>query len=308
MFDLTAIVGRLGLAAVAIAGAQVMASATEPVAPTAVPSPKAEIWNSEQFVFRSAILGREMLIQVSKPLRPQVGPAPAVYLLDGNLIFPMVATTATLAANLNQLGPAYFVGIGYPEQDVGHWARERGRDLIHADLTGKPEASSTTFGEGARYERFLLEELRPLIEARYAVDRDRAILAGSSMGGLFATHILINNPRAFSDYLITSPSLWADPELVAAAGKLSPGKAGRVFIGVGADEETAMVRYAESLAAALRNGASGLEVEHWAVPGENHFSAAPALFRRAWKFLLPPLPKPVSAPSNVSKLPKGPGE
>jgi predicted alpha/beta superfamily hydrolase len=40
--------------------------------------------------------------------------------------------------------------------------------------------------KGAKFQKFLLEELRPLIERRSPVDAHRAILARHSLGSLFS--------------------------------------------------------------------------------------------------------------------------
>src|SRR6185437_4614466 len=78
-------------------------------------------------------------------------------------------------------------------------------------------------GGGAAFEAFLLEDLKPFIEAHYPADPRRSVLFGHSAGGLFAANVFADRPDAFYGYVIGSASAWADPSLfarlAAAAGK-----------------------------------------------------------------------------------------
>ncbi len=60
---------------------------------------------------------------------------------------------------------------------------KRDISLLHARVEndGRPLG-----GGGAAFEAFLLDELRPFIEARYPADADNSILFGHSFGGAFA--------------------------------------------------------------------------------------------------------------------------
>jgi predicted alpha/beta superfamily hydrolase len=50
------------------------------------------------------------------------------------------------------------------------------------------------------YLRFLTEELKPAIDARYATrpERDATFIMGSSMGGLISVHALLEHPQVFA--------------------------------------------------------------------------------------------------------------
>lgn len=50
------------------------------------------------------------------------------------------------------------------------------------------------------YLKFLVEELKPTIDQRYAtrVDRDHTLIMGSSMGGLISVHALLSYPQTFA--------------------------------------------------------------------------------------------------------------
>ncbi len=265
----------------------------------------AQIWSTDQFVMHSDIVGRDFLIQVGKPLAPQAGRSPAIYLLDGNSTFGMVADMLADGGSHGDTAPAYVVGVGYPSQRVQDWYTTRVRDLTHVALTAKLLTGTvgvdraTPSGEGAKFQRFLTQELRPFIEAHYPVDPAHAILAGHSLAGLFATHVLLNDPKAFDGYIIGSPSLWADPGLLARASTFKASAPIPVFLGVGADERheiavADMTADARDLARRLDGRRSGLVLRFREFQGEGHVTMRPDFFSRALRFVLPPRKTPAS--------------
>lgn len=256
---------------------------------TASPTQRVELWNSEQFVLPSAILGRDMLIQVVKPLMPVEGKAPAVYMVDGNL-YTAFAVNPAMGAGMGEYSPAYFIGIGYVEQSARHWFRQRITDLVHApnvDLED-PRVEGVPSGGGALFQRFIVEEVRPAVESRYPIDPEKTVLSGVSLGGLFVTHVLLDQPDAFGAYLIGSPSLWAEPDLIARARSASLRGGIKVYVSAGGSEEAEHLASARALAAALRDNPSGVAVTEWIVPDEGHMGFAPAFFGQALKTVLPP--------------------
>lgn len=275
------------LALLLIWGLTTPALAQERSAPT--PVQRVELWNSEQFVLPSAILGRDMLIQVVKPLMPVEGKAPAVYMVDGNL-YTSFAVNPAMGAGMGEYAPAYFVGVGYVEQSARHWFAQRITDLVHAsdvDLED-PRVVGVPSGGGALFQRFLVEEVRPAVEGRYPIDPEKTVLYGVSLGGLFVTRVLLDQPDAFGAYLIGSPSLWAEPDLITRARSASLRGGTMVYVSAGASEEAEHLASAQALAAALRDNASGVLVTEWIVPDEGHMGFAPAFFGKALKTVLPP--------------------
>lgn len=249
-----------------------------------VPPPRAEIWNSEQFVVRSNILDRDFLIQVAKPFDAVKGKVPAVYITDGNMLFSTAAGIIASSAGKESTAPAYYIGIGYPEQDRQTWYRDRSQHLTHLDMK-----STIATGNGARFAQFIIKELQPLIERRYPIDRTRNVLVGYSFGGLFATNVLLRHPEAFATYLLGSPSIWAQPALLDLAKAFDTSATPkRVFIAIGAEEKPFMK--ARELWQALDRPGNGVTVRYWSVPDENHMTVPPAFLARALRFALPPQP------------------
>ena len=74
-------------------------------------------------------------------------------------------------------------------------------------------------GEGDRYVDFLVETLKPWVDARYRTRPDRLStgVMGSSMGGLISLHAALRRPDVFGRAGVFSPSLWFSPDAFAAA-------------------------------------------------------------------------------------------
>jgi predicted alpha/beta superfamily hydrolase len=253
----------------------------------------ATIQDTDQFVLHSKIADADFLIQVARPILlapPAAGQKwPVTYILDGTYMFGLATPLARMLALERSSQATYVVGIGFPEEEFAAYGARRTRDLIHRELpaqNGRPAA-----GGGLAFERFIKEELRPLIESRYPVDGSRSVLAGHSYGGLFAASVLANDPDAFAGYIIGSPSLQMDPSVPekvrAAAGKGH----GRVFLSVGQNEgasAAAMIGYADALEGALKAPGSGFSVSRKTFAEETHVSVAGAWIAGGLRYVLAP--------------------
>lgn len=65
-------------------------------------------------------------------------------------------------------------------------------------------------GQGVAYQAFLVERLKPFIEARYNArcEPESNALAGSSLGGLISFDLMMRHPGVFGRIGAVSPSLW----------------------------------------------------------------------------------------------------
>jgi pimeloyl-ACP methyl ester carboxylesterase len=64
-----------------------------------------------------------------------------------------------------------------------------------------------TLGGADQFLRFIVEELKPLVDARYRTN-GYSIVVGHSLGGLFVLHALVTQPGSFNSYVAIDPSLW----------------------------------------------------------------------------------------------------
>lgn len=63
-------------------------------------------------------------------------------------------------------------------------------------------------GGGDAYARMVIDEIKPLVDARYRTQPQASAIGGSSLGGLIALHIVLARPDVFSAAAIMSPSVW----------------------------------------------------------------------------------------------------
>ncbi|MFI4933502.1 MAG: alpha/beta hydrolase-fold protein [Caulobacterales bacterium] len=266
------------------------AAATPAPFPPAVAAPAvspAVQEGSQQFVVHSAKVGRDFTIVVTPPQTPALPgqKQPAIYALDSG--YGIAGQIARLSGAAAGMSGAYVVSVGYGEGQTN----DRNTDLTHHPFPS--EGGQTVGGGGPAFEAFLLEELRPQIEARYPADPNQAILFGHSLGGLFVANVLADNPQAFRAYIIGSPSVWADPTVVArVAAAAANGGGRRVYVSVGEKESAQMTDGAAQLTAALSKPGSTFVVKERVFAGENHLSYYPQLASLAFAYVLPPPPIP----------------
>jgi uncharacterized protein len=141
-------------------------------------------------------------------------------------------------------------------------------------------------GRADAFLRFLLEEARPYVAARFETASDQATLFGSSMGGLFAAWVALSEPDAFRHVIAVSPSLWWDDatvlKLEEKLARQRDDLPGKLFLGVGGLEEPEhlpfVARYklisnVRTLAERLESrGYPSLDVQAQVLGGETHTS------------------------------------
>jgi len=163
-----------------------------------------------QETIRSRITGREYRVQVWLPFDGQANEAaPVLYVMDGG------GDGGTAAAVTRLQGQAYVVAVS-PADDPGgpsfqrHGADYLRRELLHYGLEipaqGGSPAYSWAAGDGAGFQRFLLEELKPLIEQRHP-GAGASALIGEGMAGTFVLHVAADKPDAFKLYGAADPSI-----------------------------------------------------------------------------------------------------
>jgi hypothetical protein len=142
-----------------------------------------------------------------------VGPAPAngypvIYLLDGNLTFPMMQAAQKDAG----FCPVVTVGVGYPVDsglDIGRRYFDL-TPLTPPDLIPAGTNARGPLATGGRDTFFasIETELKPIIEKLAPIDRNQQTIFGHSLAGLFVLHILYTSPASFQSYVAADPSIW----------------------------------------------------------------------------------------------------
>ena len=147
---------------------------------------------------------------------------PVLYLHEGQNVFDAAAAgaewqvdeTAQRLVSAGTVEPMIIVAV-----DSGPH-----RTTDYTPTAGVIEASGSWLkppvraGGGApAYARFLVSELKPLVDARYRTRPEPAATAvgGSSLGGLVSLWLLLHHPQTFGAALVVSPSLWWDDRFAA---------------------------------------------------------------------------------------------
>jgi predicted alpha/beta superfamily hydrolase len=132
--------------------------------------------------------------------------------------------------------------------------------LIPAERLGRPVAERQGGGVAA-YARFLVEELKPLIDGRFRTRPGVADTAvgGSSFGGLASLWLALHRPQTFGAALVVSPSVWWDDRFALRdAADADPQPRPRLWVDMGTLEGEQAVVLARELVQTLgRRGWSG---------------------------------------------------
>ena len=183
------------------------------------------------------------------PGEPPAAGWPVLYLVDGNAVFATAVDAIRAQASYpkgTNVTHGLIVAIGYPTDDAyDPWRRSW-------DLSPPPGKTYPPFYEGGPEVRtgggedflcFIEDALKPMLEARFPIDRDRQTLFGHSFGGLFALYVLFRRPAAFRTLVTASPAInWEDTVIARSREALNAddwrGFTGRVLLSAG-EYETA---------------------------------------------------------------------
>ncbi len=275
------------------------------------------IIGSELHIMESQSTGRQYRITISLPLgySAAAGEAPpfhntpekwpVVYVLDGNWHFGLVTDMTRQMQSSGRTTDAIIVGIGYvhgndPMESVREPSSRRSYDLsplrdeqIEKMLLEYNKRPSST-GDAGNFLKFIKDELIPFVETNYRADPSRRILAGHSLGGLFALYCMFEAPGLFESLIIGSPALFVGnrfafqlEETFAKEHRKLPAK---VYLFVGDLEEgpnycgvTDVLR----LAAILQGrNYEGFSLAKQVIPDQTHNEVVTAGYQAGLKFAL----------------------
>lgn len=163
---------------------------------------------------------------------------PVIYLTDANYAFQIVSGATRYPMNAGKMEEAFIVGISYEKDSLGDSSRVRDYTPVKSSQWRK------VTGQAEQHMHFIANDVFSYMQKNYRVDRNNSTFIGNSLGGLFASYILINKPDMFKNYIIGSPSYWFDDQaffsLEESARKQLPDIKANVFIGIGERETKAL--------------------------------------------------------------------
>jgi predicted alpha/beta superfamily hydrolase len=156
----------------------------------------------KRFSLKSTVLGEDRIILVRTPVGYENNKEsyPVLYMTDGDGHMGHTAATIEFLTQNGRIPELIVVGVTNTD---------RTRDLSPTKSTQKNPAGELQFptsGGADNFLKFFETELIPEIEKTYRVQPYR-VLAGHSLGGLFAVHAMVSKPGLFNSYVAVSPSL-----------------------------------------------------------------------------------------------------
>lgn len=208
----------------------------------------------ERFPFASEILGNERQITVYLP--PGYHDRkdrryPVLYLHDGQNLFDpersfagdtwRVREAADEAIGAHRARPMIIAGVDH--------AGTRRIDEYTPTLDERRAAG----GGAEKYGRMLIEELKPLIDAKYRTDPGDTALGGSSLAGLATLFLGLRHPDVFRRLAVMSPSVWWDGKAVLGEVDRFAGERPAIWLDTGGREGFDALADARTLRDRLRD-------------------------------------------------------
>jgi len=183
---------------------------------------------------KSARLGnrRDILVYLPPSYESSDHCYPVFYLQDGQNLFDEATS---------------FAG----EWRVDETMEELGQEGVEAIMVGIPNAGQARIreyspfnsldhgpGRGDSYLDFIIDEVKPLVDAQFRTSPDRAQtgIMGSSMGGLISLYAFFRRPETFGFAGVMSPSLWFARGAIYDMVQSAPLNAGRLYLDAGTRE------------------------------------------------------------------------
>jgi glycosidase/predicted alpha/beta superfamily hydrolase len=229
-------------------------------------------------------LGRERTIRVYLPPGYEHSRKryPVLYMHDGQNLFD-VATS--------------FLGEWGVDEALNELAKSKGLELIVVGIDNGSDKRITELtpwenpnhrqGEGREYMQFVVDTLKPYIDAHYRTkpDRDNTAIMGSSLGGLISHYAIYEYPQAFGKAGILSPAYWYAPGVAAYTAERTLPAHTRVYFYAGGKEDGEMVGNMQRVIALVR-GPSASDLRVHVEPEAHHNETAwRAEFPRAVEWL-----------------------
>ncbi|MEO5996760.1 MAG: alpha/beta hydrolase-fold protein [Chitinophagaceae bacterium] len=196
--------------------------------------PKVELAGTEVIRFTSAIDSHQYVLYINLPdnYAKANKKYPVLYVTDGQWFFASMYVGYG-GQHYDGLVPDLItVGITWPD----NFDANRRRDFTPNKMEGMPGS-----GNAPKFLAVIKNEIIKIIDSTYRVQENDKALYGTSLGGLFALYTLFHEPTLFNRYIIISPSLDWDNELLFKYEKSFAAKNktlnAKIFISSGEYEE-----------------------------------------------------------------------
>lgn len=126
---------------------------------------------------------------------------PVLYIMDADYNFHYVTGLVELLSSISPHIPEMII-VGLSAKGTITYRRE-----------SKPPYDLQDSGEANKTIQYIKDDVMPYVKSHY-LTADYHLLAGHSIGGLFTTYAMLNEPQLFNAYIAISPSLWWQDQAV----------------------------------------------------------------------------------------------
>lgn len=203
----------------------------------------------ETLQMKSEILNEYRILNIYLPNSYKIDSLkkyPVIYLLDGSKDEDFIHISGIVQFGsfswIDMLPESIVVGIGNIDRE---------RDFTYPSTNELDKKDFPTSGKSENFIKFIDKELQPLIDLTYRTTNQNTLI-GQSLGGLLGSEILFNHPNLFDNYIIVSPSLWWDNELLLKTQPINYLTEKSIYIAVG-KEGKVMERTAKELYEKLKS-------------------------------------------------------
>jgi predicted alpha/beta superfamily hydrolase len=244
--------------------------------------------------FPSEILGNERLVTVYLPPGYDERDGrqyPVLYMQDGQNLFD--AERAYVPGNHWRMQEAADAAIGErtasPMIIVGIDHTGPGRLDEYTPVRDRKHSGG---GRAADYARFLIEELKPVIDTRYRTlpDPEHTAVGGSSLGGLVSLYLALHHRKVFGRAAVMSPSVWWGNRAILNSLDAFAAEPPRMWLDIGGREGMEALRDTRELRDRIVAKRWGEETFHFFEDrrGDHSERAWARRARQALEFLFPP--------------------
>jgi predicted alpha/beta superfamily hydrolase len=207
---------------------------------------------------------------------------PVLYMHDGQNLFDRATSYAGEEWQVDETMEALSrEGIEAIVVGINHMGEQRITEFnpfpVRSPVSHQP-------GRGENYLAFVVETLKPLIDAQFHTLNDRAYtgILGSSLGGLISLYAFFHRPEVFGFAGALSPALWIGRGAIYDAVRHAPRVSGKIYLDNGTRENTA-----KHMAEVLTAKGYGLDLRYVVEDGAHHRESAWARrLPEALRFLL----------------------
>ncbi|HZH16921.1 MAG TPA: alpha/beta hydrolase-fold protein [Archangium sp.] len=206
---------------------------------------------------------------------------PVLYMHDGQNLMDTstsfsgewhVDETASRLVASGEVEPLIIVGVYNTEDRFAEYTQVRDTGE-YAHLGG---------GNADAYGRFLVEELKPVIDKTFRTQTDakNTGLVGSSLGGLVTMHLGLTHSNTFRRLGVMSPSVfWANRDILTRVKGVRRKPASRIWVDIGTEESKGSQETVEDTrllrdALVARGWKPGKDLQYVEVPGAAHTESA----------------------------------